>query len=79
MRRRTFLAATAGAAAALAQTEEVLVLTNGRIYTMDRANTVAASVTIANGRIRSSRARHHAQSGAICHARAAASASTSFL
>ena len=30
--------------------EEVLVLTNGRIHTMDAANTIATSVTIRNGR-----------------------------
>lgn len=50
--RRTFLAATAGAAAALAQNDEVLTLTNARIYTLDAANTEATSVTLANGRIR---------------------------
>jgi predicted amidohydrolase YtcJ len=52
--RRTFLATTAGAAAAtaLGQTAaETVLLTNGRIHTMDAANTVATSVLIHNGRI----------------------------
>ena len=60
--RRQFLGATAGAAALAAgpaasvvsgqniPAEEVLVLTNGRIHTMDNANTIATSVTIRNGR-----------------------------
>jgi predicted amidohydrolase YtcJ len=52
--RRHFIAATAGAAAAtaLGQTApETILLTNGRIHTMDAANTVANSVLIHNGRI----------------------------
>jgi len=60
--RRRFLGATAGAAALAAgpasvavsgqniAPEETLVLTNGRIHTMDAANTIATSVTIRNGR-----------------------------
>ena len=60
--RRKFLGAAAGAAAlasgpaagtVCAQNiapEEVLVLTNGRIHTMDAANTIATSVTIRNGK-----------------------------
>ncbi len=60
--RRKFLGATAGAAALAAGPaalvlsgqslpgEETLVLTNGRIHTMDAANTIATSVTIRNGR-----------------------------
>jgi predicted amidohydrolase YtcJ len=60
--RRQFLGATAGAAALAAgpaavvvsaqniPAEEVLVLTNGRIHTLDAANTIATSVTIRNGR-----------------------------
>jgi predicted amidohydrolase YtcJ len=60
--RRKFLGAAAGAAALAtgpaavvvsAQNippEETLVLTNGRIHTMDAANTIATSVTIRNGR-----------------------------
>jgi len=60
--RRRFLGATAGAAALAAgpaagvvsaqniPAEETLVLTNGRIHTMDAANTIATSVTIRNGR-----------------------------
>jgi predicted amidohydrolase YtcJ len=60
--RRRFLGATAGAAALAAgpaavvvsgqniPPEETLVLTNGRIHTLDPANTVATSVTIRNGR-----------------------------
>ena len=53
MRRRTFLATSAGAAlTAYAQTApETLILRNGRIHTMDAANTVANSVVIHNGRI----------------------------
>jgi predicted amidohydrolase YtcJ len=60
--RRRFLGATAGAAALAAgpasvvvygqniPPEQTLVLTNGRIHTLDPANTVATSVTIRNGR-----------------------------
>jgi predicted amidohydrolase YtcJ len=60
--RRQFLGASAGAAAAVAgpaavvvsgqniAAEETLVLVNGRIHTMDAANTIANSVTIRNGR-----------------------------
>ena len=60
--RRRFLGATAGAAALATgpaavvvsgqniPPEETLVLTNGRIHTMDAANTIATSVTIRNGR-----------------------------
>jgi len=60
--RRRFLGATAGAAALTAgpaavvvsaqniPPEETLVLTNGRIHTLDAANTIATSVTIRNGR-----------------------------
>jgi predicted amidohydrolase YtcJ len=60
--RRQFLGATAGAAALAAgpavvvvsgqdiPAEEILVLTNGRIHTLDNANTIANSVTIRNGR-----------------------------
>ena len=60
--RRQFLGATAGAAALAAgpaavivsgqniAPEEILVLTNGRIHTLDAANTIATSVTIRNGR-----------------------------
>lgn len=61
--RRQFLGASAGAAAAIAAgpasvvvsgqnaaLEETLVLVNGRIHTMDAANTIADSVTIRNGR-----------------------------
>src|SRR6185436_13093246 len=60
--RRNFLGAAAGAAALAtgpaavvvsAQNippEETLVLTNGRIHTMDAADTIATSVTIRNGR-----------------------------
>ncbi|MBZ5635036.1 MAG: amidohydrolase family protein [Acidobacteriia bacterium] len=60
--RRKFLSVTAGAAALAAgpaavvvsaqniPPEETLVLTNGRIHTMDAANTIATSVTIRNGR-----------------------------
>jgi predicted amidohydrolase YtcJ len=60
--RRQFLGATAGAAALAAgpaavvvsaqniPPEEVLVLTNGRIHTLDGANTIATSVTIRDGR-----------------------------
>ena len=60
--RRRFLGATAGAAALAAgpaavvvsgqniAPEEILVLTNGRIHTMDNANTITTSVTIRNGR-----------------------------
>ncbi len=50
---RTFLAATAGTAAALAQgipSDETLHLSNGKIHTMDAANTVATQVTMHNGR-----------------------------
>lgn len=53
MRRRTFLATTAGAAAsALAQSPEpeTLILRNGRIHTMDAAGTIANSAVIHNGR-----------------------------
>lgn len=60
--RRRFLSATAGAAAIAAgpaavvvsgqdiPAEETLVLVNGRIHTLDAANTIANSVTIRNGR-----------------------------
>src|SRR5512146_2554567 len=60
--RRQFLGAAAGAAALTSgpaavvvsgqniPAEETLVLTNGRIHTMDAANTIATSVTIRNGR-----------------------------
>jgi hypothetical protein len=64
--RRKFLAATAGAAAAAGAgpvtilsgqvpggsvpSEQELVLTNGRIHTMDARNTIARAVTIRNGR-----------------------------
>jgi len=60
--RRKFLGASAGAAAIAAgpgtllvsgqdiAPEPMLVLTNGRIHTMDAANTIATSVTIRNGR-----------------------------
>jgi len=59
--RRQFLGAAAGAASLAAgpaavvlsgqsTPDETLVLTNGRIHTMDAANTVATSVTIRNGR-----------------------------
>jgi hypothetical protein len=59
--RRQFLGASAAAAAAVvtsrqdapAQTpgaDETLTLVNGRIHTMDAANTIAATVTIRNGR-----------------------------
>ncbi len=60
--RRQFLGATAGAAALAAgpgavvlsgqniAPEEILVLTNGRIHTLDNANTIATSVAIRNGR-----------------------------
>jgi hypothetical protein len=60
--RRKFLGATAGVAAFAAGPaaivvsgqnlpgEETLVLINGRIHTMDAANTLATSVTIRNGR-----------------------------
>ena len=52
--RRHFIAATAGAAAATAfgqAAPETLLLTNGRIHTMDAANTIASSILIHNGRI----------------------------
>jgi len=60
--RRRFLGATAGAAALATgpaaavvsgqniPPEETLVLTNGRIHTLDATNTVATSVTIRDGR-----------------------------
>src|SRR5579864_8476188 len=61
--RRQFLGTGVGAAAAIgagpaavvlsgqdAGAEQTLVLTNGRIHTMDSASTVANSVTIRNGR-----------------------------
>ena len=60
--RRKFLGASAGAAAIAAgpgtllvsgqdiAPEPMLVLTNGRIHTMDAVNTIATSVTIRNGR-----------------------------
>ena len=60
--RRNFLGASAGAAAIAVgpgtllvsgqdiAPEPMLVLTNGRIHTMDAANTIATSVTIRNGR-----------------------------
>jgi predicted amidohydrolase YtcJ len=60
--RRKFLGASAGAASIAAgpgtllvsgqdiAPEPMLVLTNGRIHTMDVANTIATSVTIRNGR-----------------------------
>jgi predicted amidohydrolase YtcJ len=59
--RRRFLGATAGAAALAAgpavvvsaqnvAPDDTLVLTNGRIHTLDAANTIATSVTIGNGR-----------------------------
>jgi len=62
--RRRFLSASAGAAAAIGAAgpgaivvsgqnippEETLALINGRIHTLDAANTVANSVTIRNGR-----------------------------
>ena len=60
--RRKFLGATAGIAAFAAGPgavvvsgqdlpgEETLVLTNGRIHTLDAANTIATSMTIRNGR-----------------------------
>src|SRR5512135_881594 len=61
--RRRFLGTGVGASAAIGagpaavvlsgqdvQAEQTLVLTNGRIHTMDAANTVANSVTIRNGR-----------------------------
>jgi predicted amidohydrolase YtcJ len=55
--RRRFLGVTAGAAAFTtvlpgqnAAADETLVLTNGRIHTLDAANTIATSVTIRNGR-----------------------------
>jgi len=60
--RRNFLGASAGAAAIAAgpgtllvsgqdiAPEPMLVLTNGRIHTMDAANTIATSVAIRNGR-----------------------------
>jgi predicted amidohydrolase YtcJ len=63
--RRTFLGATAGAAASVtamqvplaaqvrggaAAPAQDIVLTNGRIHTMDARNTVARAVTIRNGR-----------------------------
>ncbi len=60
--RRQFLGATAGAAALAAgpatvvlsgqniAPEEILVLTNGRIHTLDHANAIATSVAIRNGR-----------------------------
>jgi hypothetical protein len=59
--RRRFLGATAGAAALAAgpavvvsaqnvAPDDTLVLTNGRIHTLDAANTIATSVTIRNGR-----------------------------
>ncbi len=62
--RRRFLGTTAGAAALAAgpasvfpsvvsaqniPAEETLMLTNGRIHTLDAANTIATSVTIRNG------------------------------
>jgi predicted amidohydrolase YtcJ len=60
--RRGFLGVAAGAAALATgpaavvvsgqniPAEEILVLTNGRIHTMDAANTIATSVAIRNGR-----------------------------
>jgi hypothetical protein len=55
--RRQFLGTTVGAAAFTgglwgqnAVADETLVLTNGRIHTLDAANTIATSVTIRNGR-----------------------------
>ena len=60
--RRQFLSTSAGAAAIAAgpgtllvsgqdlAPEQTLVLTNGRIHTLDAANTIATSVTIRNGR-----------------------------
>ncbi|MEO5926854.1 MAG: amidohydrolase family protein [Bryobacteraceae bacterium] len=50
--RRQFLATTVGAATLAAQStsDETLHLTNGRIHTMDAANTIATRVTIHNGR-----------------------------
>jgi predicted amidohydrolase YtcJ len=60
--RRQFLGATAGAAALATgpaavvvsgqeiPAEQTLVLTNGRIHTLDAANTIATSVAIRNGR-----------------------------
>jgi len=61
--RRQFIGRSAGVAAAIgagpaavvlsgqdAGAEQTLVLTNGRIHTLDAANTVANSVTIRNGR-----------------------------
>jgi predicted amidohydrolase YtcJ len=64
--RRQFLGTSAGAAAALGagpasnvlsgqnratlDSDETLALVNGRIHTMDAANTIATSVTIRNGR-----------------------------
>src|SRR5204863_4421891 len=64
--RRKFLGASAAAAAALGtgpaasvlsgqnratlDSDETLALINGRIHTMDAANTIATSVTIRNGR-----------------------------
>src|SRR5512135_2323799 len=60
--RRRFLGTGVGASAAIGagpaavvlsgqdvQAEQTLVLTNGRIHTMDTANTIATSVTIRNG------------------------------
>ncbi|HEY4365459.1 MAG TPA: amidohydrolase family protein [Bryobacteraceae bacterium] len=73
--RRKFLGATAGFAAFAAgpttavvsaqalPAEETLILTNGRIHTLDAANTVATSVAIRNGRFLALNARAAAGPG----------------
>jgi predicted amidohydrolase YtcJ len=75
--RRRFLAASAGAAGAAvtplsaqlpvvnSAPEQDLILTNGRIHTMDARNTIASTVTIRNGRfVAVSDARPARQTGA---------------
>jgi len=49
--RRQFIAVTAGAAAALGQTQdETIFLSNARIHTMNAANTIATTATVRNGK-----------------------------
>lgn len=49
--RRQFVAVTAGAAAAVAQTTDpAIFLTNARIHTMNATGTIASTATIQNGR-----------------------------
>jgi predicted amidohydrolase YtcJ len=49
--RRQFLAASAAAAIASAQSDETIALTNGRIHTLNAAGLVANSVVVRNGKI----------------------------